>query len=42
MLSYHSFHIYGTWRSILVGGRFLNHHMGDKPQRVGTIFYGGS
>ena len=50
MLSYHSCHIFGTWREI--GGRFffifgeigwggfLNHHMRGKPQRVGTIFYG--
>ena len=22
-------------------GIFLNHHMGGKPQRVGTIFMGG-
>ena len=52
MLSYHSCHIFGTWREI--GGRFffifgeigwggfLNHHMRGKPQRVGTIFYGES
>ena len=37
MFSYHSYHIYGNWRSIKVGGRFLN-HQGGKPQRVGTIF----
>ena len=41
MLSYHSCHIYGTWKSIKVVGRFYSHHMDGKPQREGTIFIGG-
>ena len=42
MLRYHSYHIYGTWRGNLeVRGRFLSHHIGGKPQSVGTIFMGG-
>ena len=32
----------GAYRLEGGGGGFLNHHMAGKPQRVGTIFYGGS
>ena len=41
MLSYHSGHIYRTWKNRWIGGgRFWSYHMWTELQRDGTIFMG--